>query len=76
MPLVVAKPFWSTLTLIVTGTPPSGPGLAARDRGIDRIRLRQHVIGPMIDHRIDRGIDRIEPGQRRVAASWADTSSS
>ena len=38
--------------------------LVARDRGIDGSGLRQHVVGAVIDHGIDGGIDRVEPGQR------------
>ena len=39
--------------------------IAARDRGIDGGGLRQHVRRPMVDHGVDFGIDRVEPGQRR-----------
>ena len=64
-PLVVAKPSWSILTLTVTGTPASGPDVfPARDRRIDGGGLRQHIVGPVVDHGVDLGIDRVEPGQR------------
>jgi hypothetical protein len=37
--------------------------LAAPDRGIDGGSLRQHVLGPVVDHGIDLGVDRVQPGQ-------------
>ena len=39
--------------------------LVARDRSVDFSRLRQHILGPVIDHRVEGRVDRVEPRQRR-----------
>jgi hypothetical protein len=38
--------------------------LTPRDRGVDGRRLLHHIVGLVIDHGVDLGIDGIEPRQR------------
>ncbi len=61
-PLTVAQPSWSTFSLIVTGTPCSGPNAAPlRNRGVGAIRRGQRLAGKIAGHGIQLRVDRPHP---------------
>ncbi len=43
------------------------------DGDIDGGSLRQHVLGPVVDHGVDLGVDRVSRASAAVAASFAET---